>query len=365
MKTFNDAGKIRSIELNNRNNSLNLIRLILATFVLICHSNHFIGIEDSVNPIINYILYLAVPGFFVISGYLITASAMKNNLKLFFKKRFGRIYPAYLFSCISVVLLFAPITFFLNNNCNFNLISYMTQSPSPLSFLVYSLPFTADSYTIGETLINLPAVYWNGSAWTLIFEFGCYIAIALVIYSLKKIEIKKIHFSKLIFVIYILFLVISFFSPRNDKLPLEGLNWINTAIYFFTVFLGGSYVYLIKDKIIFSYKLLALAIIACIIIMSVIPYHWAMELSAMPMIYIILFISMTLKSPKWIQKNDISYGIYIYAWPIQIVILSIFIFYGIPQNIYLYTIVSMVVIGLYSTLSWFLIEKPILDRVNK
>jgi len=365
MEIVKNIGKIKSIELNNRNNSLNLIRLILASFVLICHSNFFLGVEDKVNPIINYILYLAVPSFFVISGYLITASALKNDIITFLKKRFGRIYPAYFFSCISIVVLFAPILFCLNNNGNFDLIAYMTQSPSPISFLINSLPFSADSFTIGQTLINLPNNHWNGSAWTLIFEFTCYIAIACIIYSFKKIQIKKINFSKLIFAIYIIFLVISFFSPRNDTLPLKGWNWINTAIYFFTVFLGGSIVFLIKDKIRFSYKLLSLAILLCIGIMSFIPYHWAMELSAIPMIYIILFISMTLKSPKWVQKNDISYGIYIYAWPIQCVILSFFIYFTIPQNIYLYIVICMVVIVLYSTLSWFLIEKPILDRIRR
>lgn len=322
------------------------------------------NVEDAVPPLINYILYLAVPSFFVISGYLITASAMKNDLITFLKKRFGRIYPAYLFSCISVVVFFAPITYFFMNNGEFSLISYMSQSPSPLSFLICSLPFSADSFTIGNTLVNLPAVYWNGSAWTLIFEFGCYIAIAIIIYSLKKMDIKKGHFPKLIFGIYMIFLIISFFSPRNDKIPLRGWNWINTAIYFFTVFLGGSTLYFIKEKIKFSYKLLTLTVILCIIFMSLMPYHWAMELSSIPMIFIILFIAMTLKSPNWIQRNDISYGIYIYAWPIQIVILSIFIFYKIPENIFLYIIICMIVVSMFATLSWFVIEKPILNKVN-
>lgn len=289
---------------------------------------------------------------------------MKNDIITYLKKRFGRIYPAYLFSCISIVVLFAPIVYFLNNNCNFNLLSYFTQDPSPLSFLICSLPFSASDFTIGETIISGRINHWNGSAWTLIFEFGCYIAIAIIIYSLKKIEFKKIHYAKLIFVTYIIFLIITFFSPRDDTLPRTGWNWINNAIYFFTVFLGGSTIYFLKDKIKFSYKLLFLAIVTCIVFMSSIPYQWAMELSSIPMIYIILYISMTLKSPKWIQKNDISYGIYIYAWPIQALILRIFIFYNIPQNIFLYTGTCLLVIVLYSIFSWFIIEKPILEKLR-
>lgn len=323
------------------------------------------GVEEAVPHVLDYFLYLAVPSFFVISGYLITASTLKNDFKTFLKKRLGRIYPAYIFSIIFVIVLFAPLTVFLKNGGVFDLMYYITQSPTPLSFFIESIPFKAGSLTIGTTLVNLPPKVWNGSAWTLIFEFGCYFAIALILYSLNKFINKKEYFPKLIFGTYIFFLIIAFLSPRNGQLPLKGWNFINTAIYFFTVFLGGSFVYLIKDKIKFSYKLLFLAIIWCIIFMVFLPYHAAMEISAIPMIYIILFISVTFKSPKWIQRNDISYGIYIYAWPIQTLMFSFFVYFGIPKNIYLFIFLCMIVVVIFATFSWFLIEKPILNWINK
>lgn len=71
-----------------------------------------------------------------------------------------------------------------------------------------------------------------------------------------------------------------------------------------------------------------------------------------------------LKSPKWIQKNDISYGVYIYAWPIQVIISYIYITYSIPKNIGSYMIICMMLVAGFSTLSWFLIEKPILTKVR-
>ena len=171
------------LKLKNRNNSLNLIRLILATFVLVYHSYYFMGFEQ--NPYLCF-LRLAVPCFFVISGYLIISSAMKNDVKSYFKKRFGRIYPSFFCSIILTIILFAPLTFSLNNGGHFDIISYINDSDI-IKFFIYSLPFGFQN--LGTTLINTPASTWNGSAWTLKYEFGCYIAIAIIIFILNKSKI--------------------------------------------------------------------------------------------------------------------------------------------------------------------------------
>ena len=100
---------IKSLELNNRDNSLNLLRLVFASMVLLMHTFGFIHAQNNLPDAFRYLLNLAVPCFFVVSGYLITASALKNNLKTFFKKRFARIYPAYFVCLLVIVLIFAPI----------------------------------------------------------------------------------------------------------------------------------------------------------------------------------------------------------------------------------------------------------------
>lgn len=98
--------------------------------------------------------------------------------------------------------------------------------------------------------------------------------------------------------------------------------------------------------------------------MTVTPYFIAIEICAIPMCYILLFISVKLKSPKWIQENDISYGMYIYAWPIQVVVACFWNINSIPHNIIIYIIVCMILTVILATISWFLIEKPILDKVR-
>lgn len=77
------------------------------------HTFGFISAENHLPGWSNYLLNLAVPCFFVVSGYLITASALKNDLKTFFKKRFARIYPAYFVCLIVIILLFAPASYLI------------------------------------------------------------------------------------------------------------------------------------------------------------------------------------------------------------------------------------------------------------
>ena len=354
---------IKSVELNNRNNSLNLLRLIFASLLMIKHTFGFIGAENNLPEWFNYLLNLAVPGFFVVSGYLITGSAIKNDLKTFFKKRFARLYPAYFVGLLVTVLIFAPIA---HNLITGNLNSYLTQNPTPMRFLISNLPLFMVCPKIGITLDAINDSSWNGSAWTLIFELGCYIAIAFILKSLIRLNIKKDNLKKFVFGTYILLVVISIFYPRPAGNPERNImNLFVFAVNLFSIFLGGSIIYLIKDRLVFNMKYFLLSFIFCVLIMSVIRYYWAIEICAIPMIYIILYISVTLKSPRFIQENDISYGVYIYAWPIQTLIATVLAVYGITCNVWIYTVICFIVTAIFASLSWFFIEKPILSKVNR
>ncbi len=354
---------IKSLELNNRDNSLNLLRLVFASMVLLMHTFGFIHAENNLPGAFRYLLNLAVPCFFVVSGYLITASALKNDMKTFFKKRFARIYPAYFVCLIVIVILFAPIAYCLQFGFDFG--GYLSQDPTPLKFFISNLPLFMVSPKIGLTLNAINIGTWNGSAWTLVFEFGCYIAIAFIVKALLKINVKKENLVKVVFGVYFLLIVFSLFYPRPDGIPQRSLmNLIVFAVNLFSIFLGGSIIYLIKDKIVFDWKYVVLAFAFCVVVMSVLPYCWATEICAIPIIYIILYISVMLKSPKFIQENDISYGVYIYAWPVQTLIATILIVYGVNCNVWIYTIICFVVTCLFASLSWFLLEKPILKKVR-
>ena len=241
---------------------------------------------------------------------------------------------------------------------------YLTQNPSPLKFLILNLPLFLINPKIGLTLTAINGSSWDVSMWTLKFEFGCYIAIALIVKLLSNF--KKDKLVRIIFGIYVLLIILSLVYPRQNGFAQRNLfNLFVYGINFFSIFLGGSIIYLIKDKLVFNEKFLSLAIMFCILIMSILPQHLANEICAIPMLYIILYISLKLKSPKFIQENDISYGIYIYAWPIQCLIAIIMVVYGYNINIWIYDVVCFIVTSIFALFSWFIVEKPILNRVRR
>lgn len=117
------------------------------------HTFGFINAKNNLPDAFNYLLNLAVPCFFVVSGYLITASALKNDMKTSFKKRFARIYPAYFVCLLVTVLIFAPISYTLViEGGEIDLLGYISQNPSPLQFLIYNLPLFMICPQIGTTL---------------------------------------------------------------------------------------------------------------------------------------------------------------------------------------------------------------------
>jgi peptidoglycan/LPS O-acetylase OafA/YrhL len=78
--------------------------------------------------------------------------------------------------------------------------------------------------------------------------------------------------------------------------------------------------------------------------------------------YAFLWISSWLPSPEFIHRNDISYGVYIYAFPIQ----QLLAVYGLHRlGLVPYTVAATVItIGL-ALASWFIVEQPVMNRVRK
>ena len=352
--------KIKNIEVNNRNNSLNLLRLIFAIMVLVGHSYFIPKFEYNIPQPAIYFITLAVPLFFVVSGYLITGSAIKNSFKTFIIKRFARIYPGYFVSIVMVFVLFAPITYALMYN-GFDINNYLSLNPSPINYLINGIFYNIFT-PIGDILTKLQINGWNTSTWTLFYEFLCYILIGSVVYLLKKLKIK--NFTKIIVILYLFMIICSVFYPRPENPPETLLEEIEYFFNFSSIFLGGSIVYLIRDKLVFNKKYLLLNLIFCIIIMKILNYGFATEICAIPMTYIILYLAINLKSPKFIQKNDISYGIYIYSWPIQTMLTCYYKFYNPHMNVLEFTIISLIISIVMGLISWYLVEKPILNKVR-
>ncbi len=93
----------------DRHNNINLIRFIAASAVIYGHMAHLLGVPV---PLLcgEEILSLAVKVFFVLSGYLITQSYLRDDHPFrYLVRRVFRIFPGLIFVVLVSVFVFGPL----------------------------------------------------------------------------------------------------------------------------------------------------------------------------------------------------------------------------------------------------------------
>src|ERR1700733_6495163 len=167
-----------------RHNSLNFLRLVLAVVVVVSHA---IGLGSfKVQNGVNQTSFgqIAVYGFFGISGFLIAGSASRNNAGRYLWQRFLRIFPAFWICLVVTAFLFGAIVWnhahpALAGRCGLS--CYVREPAGPVGYVVNNLWLQVHQSTIAHTLpLGYFRPVWNGSLWTLYFEFLCYIMLAVV-----------------------------------------------------------------------------------------------------------------------------------------------------------------------------------------
>lgn len=334
---------------HSRENNFNIIRLVAALMVIYVHSFTIfkINIDEPIAKILHSGVGLgefAVYVFFVISGFLITASFTRqaNNLR-YFKARILRIYPG----LIVVMLLTAFVVGPLFSNLGFQ--DYLRQ------FQVYLYPLkaiplvTTTSFLPGLFTENHFANAVNGSLWTLFWEFLCYIGVA-VLGNLKLLNKTTI---------YILLLFGTICSTILEFLPQENfiVHSLVIIVPMLLAFLAGMLFYFMKSSIQFEGKWIALAFVSYVLFSN--SNLAFTSLYILPLAYLVFALSYSkgVRLYKFGSKYDISYGTYIYAFLIQQIIYQLT---GGVLPFALNVLLSMLLTLPFAFLSFVCIEKPMM-----
>jgi peptidoglycan/LPS O-acetylase OafA/YrhL len=325
--------------MNGRQNNFDFLRLLAAFFVILTHSYSLLDLgPDLLQRLIGIpFSTLGLWIFFTTSGYLVTASACKQSNWRYWYKRALRILPAFYVCIMLMIIMGALITgtplikYFLNDHA-WTYLKNLT-----IFNLQYELP--------GVFLNNSFARAVNGSIWSIPYE--------VLLYTLPPLYLLTIRFFKVILpaLIGTLVLTAGIWAPYLTSRSFLGLNLYMLASlgwYFFM----GLLLYLYEDKIKIDNEIAGWSFICWIIL------KFSTLASAIAVPILIIWLAYKSIKGKFIQLPiDISYGLYLYAFPVSQLLVSGFLPYLSPITLSITTLLFTIPIAL---ISWFLIEKPFL-----
>ena len=326
-------------------NSLNFLRLSLDTLVIVAHSAPLVGFNAGILGIpasehIDTLGEWAVNMFFCISGFLIAHSAQRGTIAGYVKRRALRIFPGYWVSILFVVFLCAPIA----------VVTGHTAEPYSLKGVGGYIARNFDLFDLQYPLfggpIGIPFTYtWNGSAWTLGFEFLAYLVLIPIFY----IGFIRKNAKWLVPVIYA---GLFFGHQIFELMGREPNRFVEHILRLHPYFFAGVILYMWGKRIRYN---AALAIVLTILGFAL---QWFVpgiaQYMHLPVAYGILALSAAVKTDVC-RHNDISYGVYIYAFPVQILLT---IFGSASLGWILNAIMTFAITVGLAWLSWLYIEKP-------
>jgi peptidoglycan/LPS O-acetylase OafA/YrhL len=330
-------------------NSFNLLRLIAASAVLFSHCFHLSG-NGASEPILRFTNYstlgeLAVDVFFVMSGYLVTASFLRDPIPLnFIVKRLLRIFPALGVVIVLSVLVLGPMLTslpvgeyfahpqtrdYLRNlflDMRYELPGVFSNNPylEGVNGALWTLPMEVLMYFIVLSLGTFRAMTWRGCA------------VALLIFAWLHYAVPASIFTKTGMVLHVM--------------PYSALTRL--GMYYF----AGALCFLSREKWSTNRDVVVLSVIALALFAKA-PIAETIAFLALPYLVISFAHLKSGISDRITRIGDFSYGIYLYAFPVQQTTIMLFEGQISPMHVFL---ISFPITVFLAFVSWHFIEKPAL-----
>lgn len=335
-----------------RQNNFDALRLVAAISVIFSHS--FLIAEGTQNrePLIlltgnQSILGLAgVFVFFAISGFLVTQSfEQTGHAWHFLAKRALRIFPGLFVATLWSAFVLAPLV-------------------TTLPLGAYLGGPEAYEYVVGNTLLDqtvheLPGVLFadnqtgieiNGSLWTLRSEFMMY----LMVLGLGVLRLLTLR-------VMLLLLAFGMACLHFDMLDeLEKWGWLFEVLsgwsWLVGFFAAGMVLYKLRHTRIFDGRIALVALAG--LVLSV-PLRQFILLFPVFGCYLALWLALNPRLPviPAARFGDLSYGLYIYGWPVEEAVIWLMGGRAAWWQVFL---IALPATSALAFLSWHLIERPAL-----
>ena len=330
---------------HGRDNNFGFLRLVMAVLVILAHSPILVDGNRSreiLTRLFGTITLgdMAVDGFFLISGYLIVKSFMNSNSYIeYLWKRALRIYPGFIVASLVSLLI---------GGLAGGKYGGVAQIPGDILRAFALHPPRFDGAFAGNLI---PAV--NGSMWTVSYEFRCYFVVVLLGY-LGVLKSRRVY---LILTTIFLIAMVSKIDFSSSPHIVALLGQTRDNIRFKSIFFVGGCAHLYRDRILYTRKVAVI----CGVVLSLLMFSSRFSEAALAILggYILFWFALRVRvrsMSKIGTKIDLSYGIYLYAWPIQ----SWIIWHFRTISPWWLFVITAIVASVFAFASWTFVEAPFL-----
>ena len=340
----------------NHANNFDSLRLIFAVLVIFSHSFPLTRGSNATEPLSvltgGQITFgnISVWAFFVISGFLITQSWQRSpKVWKFLKRRINRIYPGYAVAAFLTAIVVVPI------------------ATEPGTFF----PVTLQSFFFNTLRLHqfaIPPVFMhnpmqtalNGSLWSVPYEFWCYLgvlAFGLTGLLRKKYVVVTLFFLAIGFHLYLDVSGVKLFGGILGQIFGYPPYWAAVLPFYLAgaIFqIYGGYPLLRRPWIIAAGVVL--------VVSDFVPHGLVVTVPTCG-----AYLLMALAYLPWLHPlnlgrfGDFSYGTYLYAFPIQQLLVQRAHGQITPLQLFAEAAPITLVVG---ALSWHLVEKHFLQRTS-
>ena len=338
-----------------RHNNFDFIRLFLAVVVIWSHSYDLLRGEAPLEPVLSLTGQMtagtiAVSGFFVTSGFLVAHSwASGKGVWDFARKRCRRIYPAFVVALVMCVVVAGPLATddplrpFLPADLWKAVAGCITLRGDIQDYAVPSNPYPGTM---------------NGSTWSIPYEVRCYAIVVLLAWA------RCLRRPGRLLTVFGISLAVAFcfdlFLIRfGNNLLSYVVGWPHTWAQLLPCFLAGMTFYYFRSKIPFS-DLAACGCVIGLILGGWMPSGMCVTLPTCGA-YLLFWFAYhpRVRLHGWGLRGDFSYGTYLYAFPIQQLLIRHFPSLRDPSSLFLVATALSIAAG---WASWHLVEKRFLQR---
>lgn len=330
------------------NNGFTALRLLAAYSVILTHSYVVLGLKDDWLQARGFPQFseIGVAVFFALSGFLVCHSLRRNpDPLIFLRNRALRIFPG--LAVLTLVTVFVVMPF-------------VAHGWNPEWFQYFdTLTIYRASYYMPWVFSSNPTEVVNGSLWTLALEVTCYLMLLGVSWS-GALNWKG---TLLVFGAFASMLFGNMLDLKTEFMGFSTFQLVRVGIFFW----GGAVlatVTLPKSWALWSTVLLAV-VVPYFLVDQTYDWHYRQAAYYILLPFVVNFAAVRATKLAFLNRFDFSYGIYIYAFLVQQILVAR---YGTAMHPITLSAITIVITTPIAAASWHLVEKPALalkDRFRR